>query len=112
MRNFIVPLLLLLTINLFSCKDEDPLIDSSNLTGEFFKRITEENQVKEIWVYRTVSATYDDITRWKYYDFPGNNFIRVGEDSGGQFDNVVSYNLDNVIWYEVDTKTLRIKFNE
>lgn len=120
MKKLLCTLLISLLVGLSACQD-DPLFDTTNSKGEFFMRITEDNSINVIKIYESVPSGPAKISTSSYYDFPGNNFMRIGWISdGGKFYGAI-YNLERVIWYDLDDfknsdgtidNILRIEFDQ
>ena len=103
-----------------ACKNDDEVIAPPNAKAEFFKRITDENQINKVMIYKSNPNAPTSISTRNYYDYPGNNFMRIGNLYDGQFSGT-SYNLDRVIWYQLDEtkyangdidRTLKIEFDQ
>ena len=119
MKYGLITFLLFTSVVFTSCKDEK-IVDMTNTKGEFFKQITEDNQINRVSIYESIPNAPAKISNNEFYDFPGQNFMRIGEMIDGKFYGS-SFNLDRVIWYDTDEdnfgtgktwKVLRIEFDQ
>jgi len=98
-----------------SCEKEDdsePTIYYRNLHGKHFSEVIETNNLELVRVYETVDMASDKFVDYNRVSFPGNNFIQVWLESDGKEFAHRNYNLDRVIWYElnrVEYKNTRVE---
>lgn len=94
--------LLILVSAFISCREEEESIDVTNITGEYFKELSIKENVQIIRLYTTRSNASDEIAVFENYSFPGSNFIRVWRGVGTHEYSRKNYNLDRIIWYDID----------
>ncbi len=110
---------LIILSTFISCKEEEEIIDVTNTTGEFFKELSKNENVQIIRLYTTRSNASDEIIIFENYSFPGSNFLKVWRGVGTHEYSRKNYNLDRVIWYDIDNivhdaeevKALTIEFD-